>query len=124
MPSPRLTETRLVRSFCRDATDAERILWQNLKHGALSDFKFVRQVPLGPYIADFVCHDAKLIVEIDGDSDLTDDELVINDRRTFIFEGLGFRVIRFTNEAIFESTDGVLQLISAELLVTSNNRGS
>lgn len=124
MPSPRLTETRLVRSFCRDATDAERTLWQNLKHGALSEFKFVRQEPLGPYIADFVCHDAKLIVEIDSDSELTDDELVINDRRTFIFEGLGFRVIRFTNEAIFESADGVLQLISAELRATSNYRRS
>ena len=124
MPGTRLTETRPARSFCRDATDGERILWQNLKHGALSEFKFVRQEPLGPYIADFVCHGAKLIVEIDGDSDLTDDELVINDRRTFIFEGLGFRVIRFTNEAIFESTDGVLQLISAELRATSKNRRS
>lgn len=115
MRSISLRETHRVRSFRRDATDAERVLWQKLKNGGLSGFKFARQEPIGPYIANFVCPDTKLIIEIDGDSDLTDDELVINDRRTFIFEGLGFRVIRFTNEAILESADGVLQLILAEL---------
>lgn len=115
MRSIGLRETHGVHSFRRDATDAERILWQKLKSGGLSGFKFVRQEPVGPYIADFVCHETKLIIEIDGDADLTEDELIISDRRTFIFEGLGFRVIRFTNEAILENVDGVLQLISIEL---------
>jgi very-short-patch-repair endonuclease len=124
MRSIRLTEPRPIRSLCRDGADSERVLWQKLKHGALSGFKFVRQEPIGPYIADFVCHHAKLIVEIDGDAESTDADLVINDRRTFIFEGLGFRVIRFTNEAIFESAEGVLQLISAELQAASINRRS
>jgi very-short-patch-repair endonuclease len=62
----RLLETRRARSLRRDAIGAERILWQHLKGRSPSGFKFVRQMPIGPYIADFVCREAKLVVEIDG----------------------------------------------------------
>ncbi len=111
----RLIETRRARGFRRDATGAERILWQKLKGRSLSGFKFVRQEPIGPYIADFVCRDAKLIVEIDGATHSSDEEIAADNRRTEFLDKHGFRVIRFINEAVFESVDGVLQIILTKL---------
>jgi very-short-patch-repair endonuclease len=108
-------ETRRARSLRRDATSAERILWQHLKGQGLFGFKFVRQEPIGPYIADFLCRQTKLIIEIDGATHSTDEEIAADSHRTGFLQELGFRVIRFTNEAIFESVDGVLQVILTEL---------
>lgn len=115
----RLLETRRARSLRRDATSAERILWQHLKGRALSGFKFVRQMPIGPYIADFVCREMKLVVEIDGATHSSDEEIAADNRRTQSLEELGFRVIRFTNAAVFESAEGVMQLILLELQKSS-----
>ncbi|HEY7577739.1 MAG TPA: endonuclease domain-containing protein, partial [Acetobacteraceae bacterium] len=55
-----------ARALRRDATPAERLLWQGLRNRAVGRLKFRRQVPLGPYIADFYCASAKLVVEVDG----------------------------------------------------------
>jgi very-short-patch-repair endonuclease len=98
-----------------DATRAERILWQKLKGRSLAGFKFVRQEPIGPYMADFVCRETKLIIEIDGATHSSDDEIAADGRRTRFLEDLAFRVVRFTNDAVFGSSDGVLQVILAEL---------
>lgn len=111
----RLIETCRARGLRRDSTNAERILWRKLKGRSLSGFKFVRQEPIGPYIADFVCRDAKLVVEIDGATHSSDDEVAADIRRTELLEKHGFHVVRFTNEAVFENVDGVLQLILIEL---------
>ncbi len=72
-------------------------------------------MPIGPYIADFACRDAKLVVEIDGATHSSDEEIAADNRRTEFLEKHGFRVIRFTNEAVFESVDGVCETILAEL---------
>ena len=111
----RLIETRRARSLRRDATSAERILWQHLKGRNLSGFKFVRQEPIGPYIADFACRNAKLVIEIDGATHSSDEEIAVDKWRTEFLEKNGFRVIRFTNEAVFESIDGVCETILAEV---------
>src|SRR5688572_10538073 len=55
-----------ARSLRRDSTDAERVMWRPLRAHRLMGASFRRQTPIGPYIADFVCHAAKLIVEVDG----------------------------------------------------------
>jgi very-short-patch-repair endonuclease len=111
----RLLETRRARNLRREATRAERFLWPKLKGRNLAGFKFVRQEPIGPYVADFVCREAKLIIEIDGATHSSDDEIAADHRRTHFLEGLGYRVVRFTNDAVFQSADGVLESILAAL---------
>jgi very-short-patch-repair endonuclease len=115
MRGVRLIETRRARSLRRNSTNAERTLWQHLKGRNLAGFKFVRQEQIGPYIVDFLCRETKLIIEIDGATHSTDEEIAADAHRTRFLEGLGFRIIRFTNEAVFESAEGVLQIILAEL---------
>ena len=111
----RLIETRRGRSLRRDSTSAERILWRHLKERNLSGYKFVRREPIGPYIADFVYRDVKLIIEIDGVTHSSDEEMAADQRRTRFLEDCGYRVIRFTNEAVFENVDGILECILVEL---------
>ncbi|MGB8276677.1 MAG: DUF559 domain-containing protein [Methylovirgula sp.] len=111
----RLIETRRARSLRRMSTSAERILWQQLKGRSLAGFKFVRQVSIGPYFADFLCREIKLVIEIDGATHSTDEEIAADLRRTRFLEEQGFRVMRFTNEAVFESAEGVLAAILAKL---------
>jgi very-short-patch-repair endonuclease len=55
-----------ARALRRESTDAERMLWRHLRARQLAGFKFRRQEVIGPYIVDFVCFDARLIIEIDG----------------------------------------------------------
>jgi very-short-patch-repair endonuclease len=96
----------------REMTDAERKLWSVLRNRQLEGAKFRRQQPIGPFIADFVCHEAGLIVEADGGqhSDGTTD-----DRRTAFLESKGYRVLRFWNNDILKNLDGVGQVIEAAL---------
>ena len=96
----RLIETRRARDLRRISTSAERILWQRLKNRGPRGFKFLRQAPIGPYFADFLCRDRMLVVEIDGATHSTDEEIAADGRRTEFLEEHGFRVIRFTNEAV------------------------
>jgi very-short-patch-repair endonuclease len=111
----RFIETHRARDLRRSATNAERILWQRLKNRGLASFKFVRQAPVGPYIADFLYREAKLVVEIDGATHSTAEEIASDAFRTRFLEEQGFGVIRFTNQAVFESVDGVLETILARL---------
>ena len=76
----------------RDMTDAERKLWSILRNRQIGDAKFRRQQPIGPFIADFVCQEARLIVEADGGQHCGS---AADDRRTNFLNGAGYRVIRF-----------------------------
>lgn len=85
-------------------TDAEQKLWRALRsRGAGS--KFRRQVPLGPYIVDFVCFDAKLIVEVDGGQHSENPRDAERDR---YFVNQGYRVLRFWNNDVLKNLEGVL----------------
>ena len=70
--------------------------------GTLDGFKFSRQVPIGAYIADFVCREQRLIVEVDGATHSTDEELAHDRRRSEFLKSEGYAVIRFQND---ESTE-------------------
>ena len=94
------------------ATDAEARLWLHLRNRMLGGFKFRRQFPVGPYIADFVCIDRKLIVELDGGQHADNPA---DERRTRFLELRGYRVIRFWNPDVLSNTDGVLEMILLEL---------
>lgn len=89
----------------RNPTDAERTLWRALRGGQLGGAKFRRQQPVGPYIADFVCHQCRLIVEADGGQHA---ESAKDDVRTRFLEAAGYRVLRFWNHEILTNPGGVL----------------
>ena len=70
----RIAETRRARELRGDAPSAERVVWRRLRGRQLGGWKFVRQEPIGPYFADFVCREMKLIIEIDWATHSTDEE--------------------------------------------------
>lgn len=92
-----------------NSTDAERRLWHHLRNRSLGGFKFRRQVPIGPFIADFACVECKLIVEADGGQHGSAQD----DRRTAHLRSLGWRVLRFWNNEVLQQTDAVLETILA-----------
>ena len=97
----------------REASPAERRLWQHLARSQMQGFKFSRQIPIGPYFVDFVCRSEKLVIELDGFShDMRADYDIA---RTRYIEEQGFRVIRFTNEDVFKNLEGVLVMIGQNL---------
>lgn len=92
----------------RDSTDAERRLWYALRNRQLAGWKFRRQVPVGPYIADFLCFEAKLIVEVDAGQHSRSAK---DESRTRYLETKGYRVIRFWNHEVLREREGVLDAI-------------
>ena len=86
-----------ARALRRDATPAERRLWQGLRRHQVNGLKFRRQVPLGPYIADFYCASAKLVIEVDGISHINSDSDSIRDAW---MGQRGIRVVRVANRDV------------------------
>jgi very-short-patch-repair endonuclease len=93
-------------------TDAERILWHALRE-ALPEWHWRRQVPLGPYFADFASHGAKLIIEVDGGQHAQ--AVAADARRTAFLESQGYRILRFWNHEVLENVAGVLNRIAEDL---------
>ena len=104
-----------ARTLRNGATEAERKLWQQLRHLKAESFHFRRQVPIGSAIADFACHRAKLVIEIDGGQHGVPDRLLGDERRTEMLARHGFRVIRFWNVEVFQNIDGVIAGIRREI---------
>ena len=95
----------------RDATDVERRVWQILRNRQLVGMKFRRQATLGRYVVDFLCIDAKLIVELDGGQHNAE----ADEPRTKWLEANGYSVLRFWNHEVVENIAGVVDAIHAEL---------
>jgi very-short-patch-repair endonuclease len=98
-------KTQLARQLRRSETLAEKRLWQELRDRKLDGCKFVRQATVGPYIADFLCRELKLIVEIDGATHASDAEIRSDTRRTAHLGRLGFKVIRLQNSEVLKAMD-------------------
>jgi len=97
-----------ARELRRDMTDAERRLWRCLRLRQLDGFRFRRQVPVGPYIADFACLEASLLVEVDGGQhDGSEGDPV----RDAFLRRHGFRVLRFWNNEVLADPEGVCEVI-------------
>ncbi len=90
-------------------TDAERKLWKHLRLRNVGLFKFRRQHEISPYIVDFVCLEAHLIIEIDGGQHAGAGEY--DSARTDFLQSAGYRVLRFWNNEVMENIDGVLEII-------------
>ncbi|MBD8872947.1 DUF559 domain-containing protein [Rhodanobacter sp. DHB23] len=97
----------LARQLRHAATDAERHLWQRLRHEQLGCFKFRRQYPLAGYIVDFACVPARLVLELDGGQHL--EAARYDMERTQVIEALGYRVLRFWNDDVLLRTEAVLE---------------
>jgi very-short-patch-repair endonuclease len=100
-----------ARALRHDMTEAEIKLWAILRE--IDGFKFRRQVPIGPYIVDFVCHNVKLIIEADGGQHDPEAEQEI--ARTELLEAEGYRVLRFWNNEVLVNLEGVHATISGAL---------
>lgn len=92
-------------------TEAEDHLWQALRNRGLSGHKFRFQHSLGPFVVDFACLGARLIVEVDGGQHGEEADA----RRTAFLEAQGFRILRFWNQDVLTNRDGVLAAIQAAL---------
>ena len=101
-----------VQHLRREMTDAERKLWSVLRNPQLGGAKFRRQQPIGPFIADFVCQERRLIVEADGGQHA---ESAADEGRTAFLEGKGYRVLSFWNNDILTNLDSVVEVIAAAL---------
>ena len=109
--------TNIARELRRRATEAEKLLWLQLRSRQMEGFKFRRQQPIGRYVVDFVNFERKLIIELDGGQHkIQKDEDKERDR---FFEGQGFEVLRFWNNDIFENLEGILWAIRKSLLSPS-----
>ncbi len=103
-----------ARELRQTLTPAERRLWQRLRSGQLGGHLFRRQYPAGRVIVDFFCPDAKLVIEIDGDSH--GQQVDYDAERTrWLSEQKKYRVIRFTNSDVEHNLDAVLDAILAAL---------
>ena len=102
-----------ARALRRDSTDAERILWSELRNHRLNGAGFRRQVPIENFIADFVCHGAKLVIELDGGQHFSDEGERADARRSAIIEAKGFKMLRFSNHDVMINRAGVLETIAA-----------
>jgi very-short-patch-repair endonuclease len=104
-----------ARALRKNSTDVERLLWAELRDHRLNGAGFRRQVPIASYIADFVCHAARLVIELDGGQHFTDDQEAADNRRSAIIEAKGFRVLRFSNHDVTTNRAGVLETIASAI---------
>ena len=108
--------TQRARNLRKRATRPEQIVWRWLRDRRFGNWKFRRQYPIGPYIADFYCDALKLVVEVDGDSH--DDELTVidDDHRSRYFARLGIDVVRIENLRVLREADSAADTIVLAIL--------
>ena len=104
-----------ARQLRRTMTDAERALWRMLRSEAFDAWKFRRQHELGPFILDFFCANANLVIEVDGGQHYSDAAELADQRRTGFLNTKGLRVLRFSNTQVLFERDAVLEAIRLAL---------
>jgi very-short-patch-repair endonuclease len=109
--------TPVARRLRRDATEVEAALWQRLRARQIEGVKFRRQFPIGPYVVDFACIEARLVIELDGGQHA---DSMTDATRTAEIEAAGYTVLRFWNNDVIENIEGVLEAICLELLNARN----
>ena len=112
MAAVRRKVSRHAATLRRERTDAENQFWRAVRNRQLGGFKFRFQHSLEPYIADFACIEAMLIVEIDGGQHTEERDAI----RTAALKRLGFEVLRFWNNDVLTNLDGVATVVLAALL--------
>jgi len=100
-----------AKALRNNGTDAERVLWAGLREFKQAGLHFRRQVQFEPYVVDFACHVAKLVVELDGDQHGTDRAVAYDEQRTAFLKSRGYRVLRFANWEVLKERQRVLDYI-------------
>jgi very-short-patch-repair endonuclease len=108
----------LAKQLRQNQTDAELFLWHLLRNRQLINAKFRRQHPIEGYIADFYCHEHKLVIELDGSQHFTDDGMQKDFQRTIRLNEMGIDVMRFDNQQVLTEIEAVLQKILERLALT------
>src|SRR5687768_11779343 len=93
----------------KSSTDAERHLWRLVRNRSLQHLKFRRQHPIGPYIADFVCLEKRVVIEVDGRQHA--EQIAYDTRRTATLEAEGYRVVRFWDNDVLTKPGEVMSAI-------------
>jgi len=119
MRGPDPERTRVSRKLRRVHTSAEQRLWRAIRNRQLGGLKFARQVPVGPYVADFVCRHKRLIIELDGATHSTEEELSRDARRDGFLRSAGYDILRFRNSEVYEALDLVCEAILARAAANS-----
>jgi very-short-patch-repair endonuclease len=110
---PGLEPLKFQRAARHNPTEPEKRLWAALRNRQVADAKFRKQVWLGRYLIDFFCADAKLAIEVDGDSHAHQQDY--DEQRTAWLSSEGFRVIRFSNDEVMRNLDGVVLAVQQSL---------
>jgi very-short-patch-repair endonuclease len=105
----RLEQREFSKKLRQGQTDVERKMWSLLRSRRLAGYKFRRQQPIGPYVADFCCFRPRVIVELDGGQHAEQAEK--DQRRTAFLESEGFRVIRFWDNQVLKEMYSVMEVI-------------
>ena len=108
-------KTTFARYLRKHSTTGERILWQKLRAKRFHGLVFRRQVPIGPYIVDFLCVKHRLVIEVDGDSHYALGAQERDARREQYLCQQGFRVLRFGNAQVVQGVDTVIGTITQTL---------
>jgi very-short-patch-repair endonuclease len=111
------TLRRRAKRLRHQQTSAETLLWSVLRDRRLHGCKFRRQVLVANYIVDFLCARAKLIVEVDGATHSTSEELAYDEQRERVLSQLGFRIVRVGNDDVYQRMSDVLATLVAALQV-------
>ena len=104
----------------REMTKSETILWNALRR-EIKSYKFRRQHPIGDYIADFLCVNNKMVIEVDGEYHNDPQQQQEDQWRTENLQNKGYHVIRFKNEEVDSDIQGVIRKIKEELINIENN---
>nr|WP_305906569.1 endonuclease domain-containing protein [Methylomarinum sp. Ch1-1]MDP4519258.1 endonuclease domain-containing protein [Methylomarinum sp. Ch1-1] len=99
------------RALRSNLTDAEQKLWQGLRRKQINGWQFYRQKPIGPYIVDFYCAAARLVVELDGSQHFEAQHREADQNRDEYLRSLGLTVLRFDNRQVLAETEAVLEVI-------------
>jgi very-short-patch-repair endonuclease len=115
MRGPQPWKTNRARGLRAANVSSETKLWSHLRSRRLGGLKFLRQVPIGPYFADFLCREARLIIEVDGGTHSEPDDIAADRQRQRDLERMGYRIVRVWNGDVSGNIEGVLDALLAEL---------
>jgi very-short-patch-repair endonuclease len=109
--------TNIAKILRKRSTDTERLLWRYLRIRQIEGLKFRRQEPIGNYIADFVCFESKMVIEVDGGQHTASEK---DTERDAWLQSQGFKVLRFWNHEVLTNIEGVLEVIRHNCLESRN----
>jgi len=103
------------RQLRKDMTEAEKLVWAKIRGKQLKDVQFYRQKPLGNFIVDFYCAKANLVIELDGGQHFTEEGEAKDIKRDDYLKQLGLKVLRFSDNEVFENIEGIIEKIWGNL---------